>query len=74
MKIATKFQKVNSNLISKEARNDEYINAFCQKLMNLSNRLVEVIEDDDNDMRDDADIVEDYLAAIREFIANVSGL
>jgi hypothetical protein len=50
----------------------KYLNDFAQKLMNLSNRLNE-IEDDDY-LRDDIDIKEDYLPDIREFIFKVTGL
>jgi len=50
----------------------KYLNDFAQKLMDLSNRLNE-IEDDDY-LRDDIDIKEDYLSDIREFIFKVTGL
>jgi hypothetical protein len=51
---------------------DKYLNEFAQKLMNLSNRLNEV--EDDDVFRDDLDIKTDYLPDIREFIFRVTGL
>ncbi len=51
---------------------DEFIQNFAQDMMNLSNRLNEV--EDDDTFRDEIDIKEDYLPKIRQFIATTTGL
>ena len=53
---------------------DKYLNEFAQKLMNLSNRLNEVEDEDDDVFRDDLDIDTDYLPDIRGFIFRFTGL
>ena len=74
MKIAENFENIEEMKLSQEIVNNEYLQAFAQKMMNLSNRLNEVDEDNDPEMRDDYDIREDYLPSIREFIWNISHL
>ena len=51
---------------------DKFIQNFAQEMMNLSNRLNEV--EDDDTFRDEIDIKEDYLPKIRQFIATTTGL
>ena len=72
MKVATKFEEKEYKNLPLEVTKNEYLNEFADKMMNLSNRLNE-IEDDDY-FRDDLDIKEDYLPAIQEFILNINGL
>lgn len=72
MKVAEKFDQVTEHNLPEEITSDKYLNAFATKLMDLSNRLNEI---DDDDTFDDAiDIKQDYLPAIREFILNITGL
>lgn len=72
MKVATKFEEKEDRNLPLEVTKNEYLNKFADKMMNLSNRLNEI--EDDDDFRDDLDIKEDYLPAIQEFIMNITGL
>lgn len=72
MKIATTFEEKEDRNLPLEVTKNEYLNKFADKMMNLSNRLNEI--EDDDDFRDDLDIKEDYLPAIQEFIMNITGL
>lgn len=72
IKIAERFDDVKEHPLSPEILGNEYLNKFASKMMLLSNRLNEI--EDDEEFRDDYDIKEDYLPAIREFIANITGL
>ena len=51
---------------------DRFIQNFADDMMNLSNRLNEV--EDDDTFRDEIDIKKDYLPKIRKFIATTTGL
>ena len=66
-KVAETFDEIEIRQLPESVVHDPYINAFAEKLMHLSNRLNEA-------GRDDWDIAADYLPAIREFIANITGL
>ena len=72
MKVATTFEEKEDRNLPLEVTKNEYLNKFADKMMNLSNRLNEI--EDDDDFRDDIDIKEDYLPAIQEFIMNITGL
>ena len=72
MKVATTFEEKEDRNLPLEITKNEYLNKFADKMMNLSNRLNEI--EDDDDFRDDIDIKEDYLPAIQEFIMNITGL
>lgn len=72
MKVATKFEEKEDRNLPLEVTKNEYLNKFADKMMNLSNRLNEI--EDDDDFADDLDIKEDYLPAIQEFIMNINGL
>jgi len=72
MKVATTFEEKEDRNLPLEVTKNEYLNKFADKMMNLSNRLNEI--EDDDDFRDDLDIKEDYLPAIQEFIMNITGL
>ena len=66
------FEEIRELNLSQEVRNDKYVQEFANTMMNLSNRLNEIT---DNDPFDDAlDIKDDYLPSIREFIVNTTGL
>lgn len=70
IKVATKFSEKLNHSLPEEITKDEYLNAFADKMMHLSNRLNEV-----NHAWDDAaDIRDDYMPAIQEFILNINGL
>lgn len=71
IKIAESFNDVSEHNLSPEILGNEYINKFATKMMKLSNRLNEI---EDDELRDDFDIKEDYLPALREFILNITGL
>jgi len=72
MRVAKTFEEVEDKKIPQEIFKNEYLNKFANKMMELSNRLNEI---DDNDVfADDLDIKKDYLPAIREFILNITGL
>lgn len=70
-KTANTFDDIQEISLPKEVRNHPYLQAFAERMMKLSNRLNEI---EDNTSRDDYDIQEDYLPAIREFIINFTGL
>ena len=72
MKVATTFEEKEDRNLPLEVTKNEYLNKFADKMMNLSNRLNEI--EDDDDFRDDLDIKEDYLPAVQEFIMNITGL
>lgn len=71
-KIATNFKEVKHFNLPAEITNHPYIAAFADKMMTLSNRLNEI--EDGDEFNDAADIKEEYLPAIREFIWNTTGL
>jgi hypothetical protein len=71
MKIAATFNEIETGKISPDAANDKYIQAFAQKMMEMSNMLVESEED----AYIDVEVIKDeFLPSIREFIANTTGL
>ena len=70
--IASRFEEVREYELPIEVWQDHYLQKFANKMMNLSNRLNEI--DDDDIFNDAVDIKEDYLPAIREFILNLTGL
>lgn len=72
MKIAENFDEITLHDLPSEIIKNKYLSLFADKLMHLSNRLNEIDEEDE--FTDDLDIKEDYLPAIREFIANITGL
>lgn len=72
MKIAKTFDEKEYKNLSSEIMNNHYLQQFAEKMMELSNRLNEI--EDDDVLRDDIDIKEDYLPAIQEFIMNITGL
>ena len=72
MKVAESFKEIKEIKLPIEVVKNEYINAFTDKMMQLSNRLNEI--NDDAEFDDALDIKEDYLPAMREFIANIVGL
>jgi len=72
MKVAEKFKDKEHYELPEEVTKNEYLNKFADKMMNLSNRLNEI--EDDDDLDDALDIKEDYLPAIQEFILNITGL
>ena len=72
MRAATTFEEKEDRNLPLEVTKNEYLNKFADKMMNLSNRLNEI--EDDDDFRDDLDIKEDYLPAVQEFIMNITGL
>lgn len=71
MKIARTFKEKESKDLPTEVLRNEYLQAFAQKMVHLSNRLNEV--EDDDEYRDDFDIKEEYLPAIQEFFQNMEG-
>jgi len=72
MKIAKTFDEKEYKNLSSEIMNNHYLQQFAEKMMELSNRLHEI--EDDDVLRDDIDIKDDYLPAIQEFIMNITGL
>jgi len=72
MKIAKTFDEKEYKDLSSEIMNNQYLQQFVEKMMELSNRLNEI--EDDDVLRDDIDIKDDYLPAIQEFIMNITGL
>ncbi len=72
MKIAKTFDEKEYKNLSSEIMNNHYLQQFAEKMMELSNRLNEI--EDDDVLRDDIDIKDDYLPAIQEFIMNITGL
>ena len=68
MKIAKNFDQIEEKQLDFIIIADPYINAFAQRMMELSDDLNE------DDSLDVDDIKEKYLPAIREFIFNITGL
>jgi len=68
MRVAQTLDEVEEKKLDFSIISDPYINAFAQKMMELSNDLNE------NEWIDADDIKEEYLPAIREFIWNITGL
>lgn len=67
MKVAKNWDDVETGKTTPEVINDPYIKAFADMLMDLSN--------DANDEHCNSRwVLNEYMPAIREFIANVTGL
>jgi len=76
IKIAETFDDIQEHNLSKEILENPYLQQFANKMMELSNRLneIEELEDEGYIEPDDYDIREDYLPAIREFIINIANM
>jgi ATP-dependent helicase/DNAse subunit B len=76
IKIAKTFDEIQQHNLSKVILENSYLQQFANKMMELSNRLneIEQLEDEGYIEPDDYDIKEDYLPAIREFIVNIANM